>query len=166
MGTEFIQAGQPAPKFKMKAIGSGREISLEALAGHVSALIFVNQDTQRDGRSIIKTIREQYPQAAEVLVATVIDLSSVPIILKGMAEGVLKESYQKALARLAEGSDPAAYVIMLPDWKGELLKAFKVKAVNKQPAFVIIDSKGVIGGSYQGDDPGPAAVRLLAGLVS
>ena len=166
MGTEFVRAGQPAPKFKMKAIGSGREISAESLVGHVSALIFVNQDTQRDGRGIIKAIREEYPSAAEVLIATVVDLSPVPIILKGMAENMLKESYQKSAARLAEGSDPAAYVVILPDWKGELLKAFGVKAVNKQPAFVVIDRAGLIAGAYQGDDPGAAAVTLLADLLA
>ncbi len=166
MGTEFVRAGQPAPKFKMKAIGSGREISAESLVGHVSALIFVNQDTQRDGRGIIKAIREEYPSAAEVLIATVVDLSPVPIILKGMAENMLKDSYQKSAARLAEGSDPAAYVVILPDWKGELLKAFGVKAVNKQPAFVVIDRAGLIAGAYQGDDPGAAAVTLLADLVA
>jgi peroxiredoxin len=166
MGTEFVRAGQPAPKFKMKAIGSGREISAEALVGHVSVLIFVNQETQRDGRGIIKAIREEYPSAAEVLIVTVVDLSPVPIILKGMAENFLKESYQKSAARLTEGSDPATYVVILPDWKGELLKAFGVKAVNRQPAFVVIDSKGVIAGSYQGDAPGPAAIPLLAGLVT
>ena len=166
MGTEFVRAGQPAPKFKMKAIGSGREISAESLAGHVSVLIFVNQDTQRDGRGIIKAIREQYPSAAEVLIATVVDLSPVPIILKGMAENMLKESYQKSAARLAEGSDPAAYVVILPDWKGEMLKAFGVKAVNKQPAFVVIGRTGLIAGAYQGDDPGAAATILLADLVA
>ena len=166
MGTEFVRAGQPAPKFKMKAIGSGREISAETLAGHVSVLIFVNQDTQRDGRGIIKAIREEYPSAAEVLIATVVDLSSVPVILKGMAENMLKESYQKSTTRLAEGSDPAAYVIILPDWKGELLKAFGIKAVNKQPAFVVIDRSGLIAGSYQGDDPGAAATHMLTGLVT
>ena len=166
MGTEFVRAGQPAPKFKMKAIGSGREISAESLVGHVSALIFVNQDTQRDGRGIIKAIREEYPSAAEVLIATVVDLSPVPIILKGMAENMLKDSYQKSAARLAEGSDPAAYVVILPDWKGELLKAFGVKAVNKQPAFVVIDRAGLIAGAYQGDDPGAAAVTLLADLLA
>ncbi len=166
MGTEFVRAGQPAPKFKMKAIGSGREISAEALAGHVSVLIFVNQDTQRDGRGIIKAIREKYPSAAEVLIVTVVDLSPVPIILKGMAENLLKESYQKSAARLAEGSDPAAYVVILPDWKGELLKTFGVKAVNKQPAFVVIDGTGLIAGAYQGDDPGAAAAALLADLVT
>jgi len=166
MGTEFVRAGQPAPKFKMKAIGSGREISAESLVGHVSALIFVNQDTQRDGRGIIKAIREEYPSAAEVLIATVVDLSPVPIILKGMAENMLKDSYQKSAARLAEGSDPAAYVVILPDWKGELLKAFGVKAVNKQPAFVVIDRAGLIAGAYQGEDPGAAAVTLLADLVA
>ena len=166
MGTEFVRAAQPAPRFKMKAIGSGREISAESLVGHVSALIFVNQDTQRDGRGIIKAIREEYPSAAEVLIATVVDLSPVPIILKGMAENMLKDSYQKSAARLAEGSDPAAYVVILPDWKGELLKAFGVKAVNKQPAFVVIDRAGLIAGAYQGDDPGAAAVTLLADLLA
>lgn len=166
MGTEFVRAGQPAPKFKMRAIGSGREISVEALAGHMAVLIFVNQDTQRDGRGIIKAIREEYPSAAEVLIATVVDLSPVPIILKGMAENMLKDSYQKSAARLAEGSDPAAYVVILPDWKGDLLKAFGVKAVNKQPAFVVIDRAGLIAGAYQGDDPGAAATSLLAGLVA
>ena len=166
MGTEFVRAGQPAPKFKVKAVGSGREISPEALAGQVAVLVFVNQDTQRDGRGIIKAIREQYPSASQVTIATAVDLSAVPIILKGMAENALKESYQKSVARLAAGEEPAAYVIILPDWKGELLKAFGIKAVNKQPAFVVIDRQGLIGGGYQGADGAAAATALLVGLVA
>ena len=106
MGTEFVRAGQPAPKFKVKAVGSGREISPEALAGQVAVLVFVNQDTQRDGRGIIKAIREQYPSASQVTIATAVDLSAVPIILKGMAENALKESYQKSVASKPSTSSP------------------------------------------------------------
>ncbi len=166
MGTEFVRAGQPAPKFKVKAVGSGREISPETLAGRAAVLVFVNQDTQRDGRGIIKAIREQYPSAGQVTIATVVDLAGVPIIMKGMAEKMLQESYQKSVSRLVEGEEPAAYVIILPDWKGELLKAFGLKAVNKQPAFVVIDRQGAIGGGYQGADGAAAATALLAGLVA
>lgn len=162
MATEFARAGQPAPKFKMKAVGSGREISPEAFAGQPWLLVFANQDTQRAGRGVIKAVRQQYPLASQVAVATVVDLAGVPVILKGMAEGMLKESYQKSVSRLAAGETPADYVIILPDWKGELLKAFGLKAVNKQPAFVVVDGKGVVAGSYQGDDAETATLQLLA----
>ena len=163
MGTEVVRAGQPAPKFKVKAVGSGREISPEALAGQVAVLVFVNQDTQRDGRGIIKAIREQSPGASQVTIATAVDLSAVPIILKGMAENAPKESYQKSVARLAAGPGPAPDVLHPASWEGGAPQTSCLSAQNKHAALCLLCPTRVIRGSYAGAPGGPAAGAVAGG---
>ena len=97
MGTEFVRAGQPAPKFKVKAVGSGREISPEALAGQVAVLVFVNQDTQRDGRGIIKAIREVVSGLGLKEAKDLVEAAPAKV-----KEGIGKEEAESIKAKLTE----------------------------------------------------------------
>ncbi len=162
MPNEFFPAGRAAPAFKQKAAGSGREVSLPAMAGRPLVLVFANQDSARAGRAVIKAVRNDYPSVSQVWVATVVDLQGVPVILKGMAESELRKQYEKGAERLPPEDDPSEYVIIVPDWKGDILKAFGLKRLDKQPAAVVIDGAGVVRGSYLGETPDTAVLAALA----
>lgn len=162
MSTEFFPAGRPAPTFKQKAVGSGREVSVQAMAGRPLVLVFANQDSSRAGRAVIKAVRNDYPSASQVWIATIVDLQGVPVILKGMAESELKKQYEKGAERLPPEDDPTEYVVIVPDWKGDTLKAFGLKRLDKQPAAVVIDGAGVVRGSYLGEAPETTVLTALA----
>ena len=166
MSTEFFPAGRPAPAFKQKAIGSGREVSPHAMAGRPLVLVFVNEASQRIGRGLFKAMRDQYPSVSQVWLATVVDLQGVPVILKGMAESEMKKQYEKLAGRLPPEDDPTEYVVIVPDWKGEILKAFGLKRLDQHPAAVVIDAQGVVQGSYLGETPDTTILNALAGCVS
>jgi hypothetical protein len=57
--------------------------------------------------------------------------------------------------------NPADYVFLLPDWNGSVTKAFRVKHTDKNAAIVVVDPAGRVTGSYQGPQPGPAALSLV-----
>lgn len=157
---EFIAAGQPAPAFSLTAVKSGRQVSQKDCNGYVLGLIFHDRDTAGAVIDIQRTVRPKYPDLS-VTLASVIDLSRVPRLLHRMVKPFLEQVYEQASQEMPKGLDPADYIFLLPDWNGKVTKAFGAKNTDKAAAIVVIDGRGMIVGSYQGPQPGAAALRLV-----
>ena len=148
------------PEVVLTAIVSGREISLRNI-GAPLVLIFHAQDTARTALEVNRTVRGAYPDAREVVIASVIDLRSFPVMFKGMVEDELEKAYHNSASRLPAGADPADHVILLPDWKGAVHTALDVKNSNAQAAVVVADRAGQILCRIQEGDLGPLALAAL-----
>jgi hypothetical protein len=158
------QAGaRQLPDIVLKAVVSGREISL-GKTGLPLVLVFHAQDTARDAIEMNKSVRSSYPDPAEVMVASVIDLRSFPSMFKGMVEGELEKAYHNAVGRLPEGFDPSAHVILLPDWEGIVFDFLGIKNANAQAAVVAADRQGRILCQTQKGDLGAQALDALQNL--
>jgi hypothetical protein len=160
-GYEFYPAGGPPPAFSLTAVKSGRQISPESSRGNVLGLVFHGRETVQAVVEINTTVRPIYPDPKPVVLVSVIDLSIVPRLLHGAVRPLLEQAYDQAAREIPKGYDPADYAFLLPDWTGAVTKAFKVKNTNKQAAVVVINPAGIVVGSYQGPQPGSAALSLI-----
>jgi hypothetical protein len=147
------------PNKIIKALGSGREIDLQNL-GVPTVLIFHYRDTSETARSINNTIREEYT-AEDVLVASVLDLHSIPKLARGATKAMINREYQKAVDDLKPDQKPEDYVILLPDWNGQMTKAFGFKDTNSKVGLVFLDASGYILETYHGDNPVTDVLTLL-----
>ncbi len=127
-------------------------------------LLFHNQHSLDSVRDLQRSVRNRYPSAQDVTVASVADTSRAPRLLRGVIEAALKRAYVEASKFVPSDLDPADYVIILPDWSGEVTRAYGVGNVDREGQVVVIDGKGLLVGSYQGAQPGQAALSLLATL--
>lgn len=157
----FFPAGQPAPQFTITAVKSGRRVSQSDCRGTVLGLLFHGRENYRAAVEINTSVRPVYPSAAEVTLASVLDLTVVPRLLHRAVKPMLEQAYEQAAREMPAGYDPADYVFLLPDWNGALYKAFRVKNADKVAALVIIDGAGTVIGSYQGPQLGEAALKLV-----
>jgi hypothetical protein len=115
-------------------------------------LICIAQETEKDAPLIEDAVRDLYPRAGDVLVAHVIDLHKLPSLFRKVAEGVLASEYKKAVAALRDGQAPEDYVVMLPDWQGEVAKAFNLPDPSTQIGGAVISPDGNVMGTYVGTD--------------
>lgn len=159
-----MQPGQPVPSFRLTAAVSGRVIGPSLDGAPPLVLLFHNQHSLDAVRDVQQSVRQRYPSAREVVVASVADVSKAPRLLRGVVEAALKHAYTEASKFVPAGLDPADYVIILPDWSGAVTKAFGVGNVDREGEVVVIDDKGRLVGKYRGQQPGQAALALLATL--
>ncbi|MCB0229437.1 MAG: hypothetical protein KDI12_09825 [Anaerolineae bacterium] len=157
----FFPGGQPAPEFTLTAVKSGRRVSHSDCQGTVLGLLFHGRDNYQAAVDINTAVRPVYPSATEVTLASVLDLTIVPRLLQRAVKPMLEQAYNQAANQMPQGYDPADYVFLLPDWDGTLHKAFRVKNADKVAALVVLDGAGMVVGSYQGPDPGEAALKLI-----
>jgi hypothetical protein len=127
-------------------------------------LICCGQDTMTAAGAIETAIRARYPDPQALIVAFVGDLHSVPRMLRGVAEGVLRSEYEKAVEGLAEGQMPYDYAIVLPDWDGKAIASFGLDDVGERAGVAVFAPPGGLVGVAQGDDAAAEALRLLDGL--
>jgi hypothetical protein len=73
----------------------------------------------------------------------------------------MEKGYRDIAARLPAHLDPADYVLIVPDWKGQVVKAVGLPGPLRRPALAALDRGGVLLGVYQGDDLADAAIRIL-----
>lgn len=151
------------PDASMTAVVSGREISLRE-TGLPLVLVFHAQDTARDALGVNKAVRGVHPDAAEVLVASVIDLRPFPSMFRGMVETELEKAYHNAADRLPEGIDPADHVILLPDWDGTVFDSLGIKNANAQAVVVVADRQGRILCQARENDLGAQALEALRNI--
>jgi len=151
-----------APAVTIKASGSGREVTLNAI-GKRSVLIFHTADTAEDAERINQAVRavEEYQPCESVTIANVVDLRSVPKLFRSFAEKSMRESYDKASKSIPQGQDPQDYVIILPDWDGSVTKACGLGDTSKVVGLAVLDAQGGIVGTYQGSEPELHALELL-----
>ena len=142
-GEGEIGADDHVKPIMLTAVGSGRVLNLAA-PGVTTVLICFAQDTQKGIEAPESAVRERWPEAHTVLVGHVIDLTKVPGLFRKIAEGVLSNEYRKAVAALPEDqvSAPDDYVVMFPDWSGEVVQAFGIADPNVAMSCIVLSKNG------------------------
>ncbi len=161
---KLFPADQPAPDISLQAVESGRTINPAQPDARYLVLVFQSQKTVRAMAPIQDKVRRKFPAADDVRIASVVDLRGVPRMFRGMAKSALKQAYTEAASHLPEdwpSSDPADYVIILPDWKGTFFDAFGVTDANEKAAAVVINQQGVVLGSSQDGNLSAFVLSLL-----
>ena len=149
-----------APSVTLQAIGHGRKIKIDEI-GAPAVLICVGRETSSQARPVVDAVREKYPTAADAVIANVADVRGFPRVLRKVAEQLMKSSYKDAVEGLDPSKTPEEYVLILPDWDGDILSPLGVDDVSKQIAVAVVDRYGSVAGVYQGDDPASHVVELL-----
>ncbi len=147
----------------LTAIGTGRIIDPNAIDVPL-VLICYAQAMQANGDAIEIALRDAYPDATRLVVAHVIDLRGVPRMFRGVAEGILSNEYDKAVAALGDGSAPFDYTIVLPDWDGAAIASLGLENVDKHAGVAVFAPPGRLLGIDQSDDAATAALRMLESL--
>ena len=156
--------GALAPQFRLKAIGSDREVGPSLSAGAALLLVFHDQNTVPLVQAMQETVRPHYADAGHLLIASVVNMSSVPRFLRSTAQTVMKGSYTKAAAAMPAGLDAADYVVILTDWDGEVSKRYGAAKVDKAPLLVLVDDAGIVRGVHQGAHLSQPALEMLQAL--
>lgn len=165
MSSRFLPIGSPAPAFELTAIHTRRVVNLASCAGTPLLLVFISFDTREQVRDISQAVRAVYPKISQVIVANLINLLFVPSIARKMAENRMEGAIKQAIKEIPAPYTPEEYLILLPDWKGSMARAYRISNSGSQVALVMLDGQGIIKGHYQGDDPAQAAVELISQVV-
>jgi hypothetical protein len=144
----------------LHSAGGRMEIKLSRL-GRPTVLVCHGQDTAKAAFDVNNSVREKYPEAQRVVIASIVDLRSFPSMFHGMVKPELEKAYLKAAGKLPEELDPKEYVIILPDWDGAVTDQLKATGSTKQAVVVVADSKGAVVGTSSGENLGPAALKYL-----
>ncbi|HHB91504.1 MAG TPA: hypothetical protein ENK60_09380 [Anaerolineae bacterium] len=152
MSTTLHPPQQPAPDIRLEAVVSGRVINPSQPDARFLVLVFQSQKTARAMAEVQDAVREQFPDARDVRIVSVVDMRGVPRMFRGMANAALQKAYEHGAEHLPEGWDPTEYIVILPDWKGAFFKAFGVAHADTHAAAVVVDGQGIVLGSHQGPE--------------
>lgn len=155
---------QPAPLFTLPTVATGRTFDLAAYRGRPVILMFVDQTTARATRDVVIALRQRIPSHDLLPIAIVVDLSVIPKLLRGIAEGFMERAYQEEAAGVPSGFDPADHLMLLPDWSGEVAALYGVGDAGKQIAIVAVDPAGVVHGTYQGPNAAEEGLGFLRSM--
>ena len=148
------------PSVTLTAAGSRRKLCLDQL-DVPAVLFFLWIDTINLAEEINLAVRRRYPQASQLLVANLADLRGVPGLLHGSVRREMEKGYRDIAARLPDHLDPADYVLIVPDWKGQAVRAVGLSSPLRRPSLAVLDRGGLLLGVHQGDDLADAALRIL-----
>ena len=151
---------RPAPATPFKAAGSGRKVRLDSI-GVPAVVCCVTQGSSDQARALAREIRERYPLASEVVTMNLVDLRSIPRLLRKIAEGTMGGRYNETAKDVQAGKDPADYVFILPDWDGKTIKALGFDDVEVAMGVAVLDAGGMVIGTHQGDGAADAVLGLL-----
>jgi len=151
------------PDVSLTAAGSAREIALRDI-GVPTVLVFHGQDNGGAALQVNKTLRKEYPAADQVFIASVIDLRSFPSMFHGMVRPALEKAYFNASGKLPEGADPAALVVLLPDWDGAVSDAVGMVDATRTAGVAVADAGGKVVCIDQSEKLDQAALAAIAGL--
>jgi hypothetical protein len=149
-----------APAVTLKANGHGRRLTFNQL-GVTALLVCVARETSDMASPVVAAVREKYPTVDQVLIANIADTRPYPRLIRKIAEQIMKSSYNDAVKNLLPGRKPEDYVLIMPDWDGDLLKPLGIDDVTKTIAVAVIDARGGLVGVYQGDEPVAEALAML-----
>ena len=82
-----------------------------------------------------------------------------------MAEGMMESSYREVAAALPDGYDAADHLILLPDWSGDVVRAYGVGNVSREIALVFIGPEGQVRAGYHGPNPAAQALEMARALL-
>ena len=128
-------------------------------------MVFVDHNTGRAAQAIVETLRRRYPDHRQLAIALVVDARVVPRLLRGVAEGIMESSYREAAAAVPAGFDAADHLILLPDWSGDVVRAYGVGNVSREIALVFIGPDGQVRAGYHGPNPAAQALEMARALL-
>lgn len=140
-----------APAVTLTAIGNNRKITLNKI-GTPAVLLFHGRNTAEASRKVNGPVRDRFPEASQLLVASIMDLHIAPRLLRGVVEAFIRDAYEEAIQELPNGWTPQEYLLLLPDWDGKLTKSFGFKDTDRNAGVALLDADGRIVGTYQGND--------------
>lgn len=151
------------PDITVVAAASKREINLAQL-GVPTVVVCHGQNTAQAAKEVNQTVRQEFPDASKVVIASVIDLSSFPSMFRGMIEPEVEKAYHQVAGKLDEGMEAADYVILLPDWDGKLTAQLGAEGSTDNAIVLVADAAGQIVGKAEGETPGAAVIEMLGKL--
>jgi hypothetical protein len=154
-----------APDITLKSVVSGRQVNLRK-PGAVLVLVMPTQATTEAVNPLRTALRERFPDPAKVLIASVVDLHQVPRLMRKVGESALNKRYEEVVAGLKEGQDPAAYVVMCPDWNGEVPGKLGFDDLGVEMGVAVIAADGTLAGAYRGIEPLEPTAEVVAGLAA
>ena len=154
-----------APFFQLTSVATNREVGIPISQPSVLVLLFQAEETADAARRVNEAIRRVHDASEDLIVASIINLSGVPRFMRKMGEKMLALSYKKAANAFPDGYDPAEYIVLLPDWSGEVFRHFEVGDVTKKAVMIIVDHDGNIVFKRRGGNLGKAAIAELDKLI-
>jgi len=164
MAKTTLTPGMQAPGFVLEAIGSGRTVA-PAEAGAALLLIFHDQNSVEQVQALQENMRTRWPDASQLLIASVVNMSVVPVFLRSAAAGVMKAQYTKAATAMPAGLEAADYIVILTDWDGKVSDAYGARRVDRAPLAVLVDRAGVVQGLHQGKDLAEVMPGVVEGVM-
>jgi hypothetical protein len=153
------------PAVTLTAIGSNRKITLNKI-GAPAVLIFHGRNTAEVSEKLNGPLRDRYPEASDLLVASILDLHVAPRLLRGVVEAFIRDAYEEACQKLPDYWPPRDYLLLLPDWDGKLTRAFGFKDTDKAAGVAVLNHQGRVIGTYQGADLVEKTLSLLDKLAA
>lgn len=130
------------PEVTLQAVVSERNVPL-AEPQVLTVLIFHGEDTADAASEVNFMIRQAFPSASRVLIASVVDLGYVPEMFRGLARDAMRSAFQKeSNTYLPAGYDASDYIVILPDWNGDVTEAFGFENVDEMLGVVVIEERG------------------------
>jgi len=149
-----------APPLTITAVGSGRKVTLNKI-GIPAVLIFHGRSSVEASKAVNTPVRELIPEASKLLVITVMDLHHTPRLARGLVEAFIRDAYEDACEQLPKGWNPRDYLVLLPDWDGQISKGFGLKGTDRNAGVAVLDGNGNIVGVYQGKDLATQTLAML-----
>ena len=81
-------------------------------------------------------------------------------MFRKVAEGVMSSEHKKAVAALSDGQDAHDYVVMLPDWQGEVAMSLNLPEPAKTICGAVLSAEGNVMGTFEGTN-GKNVLMLL-----
>jgi len=158
-----LAAGASLPPIRLEAAVSGRVLDNQALAGRKAVLVLHGAKTTDAPKAVARLVRERWPDAKQVLLATVVDLRSFGGVWRRVAEAQLKATHGKLAAKAREhGLDPDEHVLIVPDWDGLACRTLGADDAASAPLAVVVGPDGKVLGNASGAQIAEDTVRLLA----
>lgn len=153
-----------APDITLKSVVSNRQVNLRK-PGAVVVLVMPTQAITEAVNPLRAALRERYPDPAKVVIASVVDMHQVPRLMRKMGEGALAKRYEEVVAGLQSGQDPAQYVVMCPDWKGEVPAKLGLADLGTEMGVAVITADGTLAGTYRGTEPLETVTEQVAAAL-
>lgn len=161
-----LATGEPAPHFTLQAIGSQRVVSPPSGGAAALMLVFHGQNAVAAVQTMQEAVRMRYPNPAQLLVASVVNMSVVPAVLRSTAEAVMAAQYTRAAAAMPDGLDAADFIVILVDWDGKVSRAYGVPRMSTTPLIVLIDGQGTVCAIHRGNALENASLAMLDALFT
>jgi phytoene dehydrogenase-like protein len=150
------------PHFSLGDVSTQRPISPAQFAGRPLALILIGPRDADAAQALQRELRDAFPLAAHLAVATIVGLRSVPRLFRGIAARSMRRHHARAAEALPPCLDPARYVLLLADWDGGVCAALGYTAPG--PNVVVLDREGRWVTRLTGADLAKRSIGTVASL--